>query len=139
MPTAFALQRLLHGSSAPGSTTCTFDIFFKNHLTSRVYSCRIAAASTQVDKEVLKLEIPKIHEGEYRFCLILWKHEPVTAAQLAKLCLEQLGWKRTTTYTIIKRLGERGILKNENGLVTALISQGRGAGLRDRRAGRKEI
>ena len=123
MPTAFALQRLLHGSSAPGSTTCTFDIFFKNHLTSRVYSCRIAAASTQVDKEVLKLEIPRIHEGEYRFCLILWKHEPVTAAQLAKLCLEQLGWKRTTTYTIIKRLGERGILKNENGLVTALVSK----------------
>ena len=116
MPTAFALQRLLHGSSAPGSTTCTFDIFFKNHLTSHVYSCRIAAASTQVDKEVLKLEIPKIHEGEYRFCLILWKHEPVTAAQLAKLCLEQLGWKRTTTYTIIKRLGERGILKMRTGL-----------------------
>ena len=112
MPTAFALQRLLHGSSAPGSTTCTFDIFFKNHLTSRVYSCRIAAASTRVDKGVLKLEIPKIHEGEYRFCLILWK-----------LCLEQLGWKRTTTYTIIKRLGERGILKNENGLVTSLVSK----------------
>ena len=67
--------------------------------------------------------IPKIHEGEYRFCLILWKHEPVTAAQLAKLCQEQLGWKRTTTYTIIKRLGERGILKNENGLVTALVSR----------------
>lgn len=37
------------------------------------------------------MEIPKIHEGEYRFCLILWDHEPVTAAQLAKLCLEQLG------------------------------------------------
>ena len=45
----------------------------------------VRKASTQVDKEVLKLEIPKIHEGEYRFCLILWKHEPVTAAQLAKL------------------------------------------------------
>ena len=73
----------------------------------------------------MKLEIPKIHEGEYRFCLILWKHEPVTAAQLAKLCLEQLGWKRTTTYTIIKRLGERGILKNENGLVTSLVSRTR--------------
>ncbi|MEI3065334.1 MAG: M56 family metallopeptidase [Oscillospiraceae bacterium] len=69
------------------------------------------------------MDIPKIHEGEYRFCLILLKHEPVTAAQLAKLCQEQLGWKRTTTYTIIKRLGERGILKNENGLVTALVSQ----------------
>ena len=69
------------------------------------------------------MDIPKIHEGEYRFCLILWKHEPVTAAQLAKLCQEQLGWKRTTTYTIIKRLGERGILKNEDGVVTALISK----------------
>ena len=69
------------------------------------------------------MEIPKIHEGEYRFCLILWEHEPVTAAQLARLCQEQLGWKRTTTYTIIKRLGERGILKNENGLVTSLVSK----------------
>ena len=69
------------------------------------------------------MEIPKIHEGEYRFCLILWEQEPVSAAQLARLCQEQLGWKRTTTYTIIKRLGERGILKNENGLVTSLVSK----------------
>lgn len=69
------------------------------------------------------MEVPKIHEGEYRFCLILWKHEPVAAAQLAKLCLEELGWKRTTTYTVIKRLGERGILKNEDGLVTSLVSK----------------
>ena len=69
------------------------------------------------------MEIPKIHEGEYRFCLILWEQEPVTAAQLAKLCQEQLGWKRTTTYTVIKRLGERGILKNEDGLVTSLVSK----------------
>lgn len=69
------------------------------------------------------MDVPKIHEGEYRFCLILWKHEPVTAARLAKLCLEELGWKRTTTYTVIKRLGERGILKNENGLVTSLVSK----------------
>ncbi len=69
------------------------------------------------------MEIPKIHESEYRFCLILWEHEPVSAAQLAKLCLAQLGWKRTTTYTVIKRLGERGVLKNENGTVTSLISK----------------
>lgn len=69
------------------------------------------------------MEIPKIHESEYRFCLILWKHEPIAAAQLAKLCQEQLGWKRTTTYTVIKRLGERGVLKNEGGVVTALVSK----------------
>ena len=69
------------------------------------------------------MEIPKIHAGEYRFCLIMWEHAPISAAQLAKLCQEQLGWKRTTTYTVIKRLGERGILKNEDGVVTALISK----------------
>ena len=69
------------------------------------------------------MEIPKIHEGEYRFCLIMWEHAPISAAQLAKLCQEQLGWKRTTTYTVIKRLGERGILKNEDGVVTALVSK----------------
>lgn len=69
------------------------------------------------------MNIPKIHESEYRFCLILWEHEPVAAAQLAKLCLTQLGWKRTTTYTVIKRLGERGVLRNENGMVSALVSK----------------
>ena len=66
---------------------------------------------------------PKIFESEYRFCLIMWEHAPIAAAELAKLCLEQLGWKRTTTYTVIKRLGERGILKTENGLVLPLISK----------------
>lgn len=69
------------------------------------------------------MDTPKIHESEYRFCLILWEQEPVTAAELARLCQERLGWKRTTTYTVIKRLGERGVLKNENGTVTSLVSK----------------
>ena len=69
------------------------------------------------------MDVPKIHESEYRFCLIMWEHEPVTAVELVKLCQEQLGWKRTTTYTVIKRLGERGVLKNENGTVSSLISK----------------
>lgn len=69
------------------------------------------------------MDIPKIHESEYRFCLIMWEHEPVTAVELAKLCQAQLGWKRTTTYTVIKRLGEKGVLRNENGTVTALVSK----------------
>lgn len=69
------------------------------------------------------MEIPKIHESEYRFCLIMWEHEPVTAARLVKLCQEQLGWKRTTTYTVIKRLGERGVLTNDSGTITSLISK----------------
>ena len=69
------------------------------------------------------MDIPKIPEGEYRFCLIMWEHEPVTAARLVKLCQEQLGWKRTTTYTVIKRLGEKGVLQNDNGTVTSLVSK----------------
>ena len=69
------------------------------------------------------METPKIFESEYRFCLILWEHEPVTTTELVKLCQAQLGWKRTTTYTVIKRLGERGVLKNQDGLVSALISR----------------
>ena len=66
---------------------------------------------------------PKIFESEYRFCLLLWEHAPVTTTDLVKLCQERLGWKRTTTYTVIKRLGERGVLKNEEGLITPLISK----------------
>lgn len=69
------------------------------------------------------MSVPKIHEGEYRFCLIMWAHQPVTGVELVKLCQEQLAWKKSTTYTIIKRLGERGVLKLENGIVTALISK----------------
>ena len=69
------------------------------------------------------MDTPKIFESEYRFCLIMWEHEPVTTGELVKLCQEQLAWKRTTTYTVIKRLGERGVLKNDNGIVTSLISK----------------
>lgn len=69
------------------------------------------------------MKIPKIHEGEYRFCLLMWEHEPVTAVELVKLCQAQLGWKRTTTYTVIKRLGEKGVLRNENGTITSLVSK----------------
>ena len=69
------------------------------------------------------METPKIFESEYRFCLIMWEHEPVTTSELVKLCQEQLGWKRTTTYTVIKRLGEKGVLQNDNGTVTSLVSK----------------
>lgn len=69
------------------------------------------------------METPKVFESEYRFCLILWEHEPVKSKELVRLCQEQLGWKPTTTYTVIKRLTERGVLKNENTVVTALVSK----------------
>ena len=69
------------------------------------------------------METPKVFESEYRFCLILWEHEPIKSTKLVELCKEQLGWKPTTTYTVIKRLSERGVLKNENTIVTSLVSK----------------
>lgn len=69
------------------------------------------------------METPKIFESEYHFCLIMWEREPVTTVELVKLCQERLGWKRTTTYTVIKRLGDRGVLKNEDGVVTSMVSK----------------
>lgn len=69
------------------------------------------------------MEVPKIFESEYRFCLILWENEPVNSTKLVALCKEQLGWSKATTYTVIRRLAERGVLKNENATVTSLVSK----------------
>ena len=69
------------------------------------------------------MDTPKIFESEYRFCLILWKHEPINSTYLAQLCKEQLGWSKATTYTVIRRLAERGVLKNENATVSSLVSK----------------
>lgn len=69
------------------------------------------------------METPKIFESEYRFCLILWEHEPVNSTKLVELCKAGLGWSKATTYTVIRRLAERGVVKNENATVTTLISK----------------
>lgn len=66
---------------------------------------------------------PKIFESEYRFCLILWENEPISSRALSELCKEKLGWSKTTTYTVIKRLSDRGVVKNENAVVTSLVSK----------------
>ena len=69
------------------------------------------------------METPKIFESEYRFCLILWENEPVNSTKLVELCKQQLGWSKATTYTVIRRLAERGVLKNENATVSAIVSK----------------
>lgn len=69
------------------------------------------------------MEIPKIFESEYQLALIVWDNEPMTTRELTDLCEARLGWKRTTAYTQLKRLCERGILKMENSVVTSLISR----------------
>ena len=64
---------------------------------------------------------PKIFESEYRFCLILWENEPIKSTELAKLCKDKLDWSKTTTYTVIKRLCDRGVIKNENAIVSSIV------------------
>lgn len=66
---------------------------------------------------------PKIFESEQRFCRILWAHEPINSTALVMLCKEQLGWSKATTYTVIRRLSERGVVKNEHAVVRSLVSR----------------
>lgn len=65
----------------------------------------------------------KLFDAEYRFMCVLWEHEPVNSTELVRLCLDHFKWKKSTTYSMIKRLGERGVLKNENAIVTALVKK----------------
>lgn len=69
------------------------------------------------------MDTPRIFESEYRFCLILWEHEPINSTRLAQLCNAQLGWSKATTYTVIRRLAERGVLKNDHATVSSLVSK----------------
>ena len=66
---------------------------------------------------------PKVFDSEYRFCLILWEVEPINSTELVRICKERLGWSKATTYTVIRRLSERGILKNENTIVSTLVTK----------------
>ena len=69
------------------------------------------------------METPKIFESEYRFCTVLWENEPINSTALVKICKERLGWSKPTTYTVIRRLSERGVVKNENSIVSAIVSR----------------
>ena len=60
---------------------------------------------------------------ESRFAEIIWQREPVTSRELVKLAAQELDWKKSTTYTVLRRLCERGIFQNNNGVVTSLISK----------------
>lgn len=65
----------------------------------------------------------KLYDAEYRFACIVWENEPISSGRLAKLCEEKLDWKRTTTYTVLKKLCNRGIMQNKNATVTSLVKK----------------
>ena len=69
------------------------------------------------------MEQYKLFDAEHKFVSLIWENEPVNSTELVRLCLENLGWKKSTTYTVLRKLCERGILKNEDAVVSSLVKR----------------
>ena len=69
------------------------------------------------------MEQYKLFDAEHKFVSLIWENEPVNSTELVGLCLEKLGWKKSTTYTVLRKLCERGILKNEDAVVASLVKR----------------
>ena len=69
------------------------------------------------------MEDHRLFDAEYRLMDLVWEHQPINSTALSRLCLEKLGWKKPTVFNLIRKLGERGVLKNENATVTALVNR----------------
>ncbi|HAA33691.1 MAG TPA: BlaI/MecI/CopY family transcriptional regulator [Firmicutes bacterium] len=65
----------------------------------------------------------KLGEMEQRFADLIWQHEPISSGELVKLCEKELNWKKSTTYTMLKRLCDRGMFQNQKSMVTALMTR----------------
>lgn len=65
----------------------------------------------------------RLCESDYRFMSVIWDNEPVSSMKLVELCGQQLGWKKSTTFTMLRKLGENGLVKNEQATVTSLVSR----------------
>ncbi len=69
------------------------------------------------------MEEYKLFDAEYKFADIVWENEPINSTELVKLCRDRLGWKKSTTYTVLRKLCRRGILRNEEAVVTAAVKK----------------
>ncbi|MBE3595000.1 MAG: BlaI/MecI/CopY family transcriptional regulator [Candidatus Carbobacillus altaicus] len=69
------------------------------------------------------MEKYKLYDAEYKFVSLIWDNEPINSTDLVRLCANKLGWKKSTTYTVLKKLCERGILENRDATVTALVKR----------------
>ena len=67
------------------------------------------------------MEYAKLCDSEYRFMCVVWENAPVNSGELVKLCEEALGWKKSTTYTVVRKMCEKGYIANEDAVVTVLI------------------
>lgn len=69
------------------------------------------------------MEELKLFDAEYRFLSIIWDSEPINSTELSRVCLDRLGWKKSTTFNMIRKLSERGFVKNESATVTAVVKR----------------
>ncbi|MCR6546394.1 BlaI/MecI/CopY family transcriptional regulator [Dehalobacterium formicoaceticum] len=69
------------------------------------------------------MEKYKLFDAEYKFASIIWDNEPINSTELVRLCADKLGWKKSTTYTVLKKLSDRAILQNKDAVVTALVKR----------------
>ncbi len=67
------------------------------------------------------MEELKLCESDYRFMCVIWEHEPLSSRELVEHCARELGWKKSTTYTVLKKLCNRGFANNEHTIVTAQV------------------
>lgn len=71
------------------------------------------------------MEYLKLCDSDYRFMQVVWEYAPIPSGELVKRCDEELGWKKSTTYTVIRKLSEKGYIQNEDTVVSVLIPQER--------------
>lgn len=69
------------------------------------------------------MERYKLFDAEFKFVSLIWENEPINSTELVRLCADNLGWKKSTTYTVLKKLIDRGILQNSDAMVTALVKR----------------
>ena len=69
------------------------------------------------------MEEYKLFDAEYRFLSVIWDNEPVNSTELSRICFGKLGWKKSTTFNMIRKLSERGFVRNENATVTAVVKR----------------
>lgn len=75
----------------------------------------------------------KLAEAEERFAGIIWANEPIASPELVKLCEKEMNWKKSTTYTVLKKLCQKGIFQNENAIVSAKLSREEFYGMQSRK------
>ena len=76
-----------------------------------------------MERETLHMKEYRLAETEARFAELIWQREPISSPELVRLCEKEFKWKKSTTYTVLKKLCDRGIFRNEKAVVTSLISR----------------